>query len=221
MKQTIAVFDFDETLGIGISGLRFFRYFLGKKRFYYFMLHTSFWHFLFVMQWGEQYALNKIFALLLKGQTVAEVTRTAEQFSKEIIPQYLYGKVLQRLKWHQEQEHQIIIISGSLDIYLRPWAEQIKATTLIATKLETTEEGYFTGKIEDQYYSGKAKLRALLELIGQLNNFVCYAYGNSVSDRYILAAADYAYWIRNPEEDIDKALIDPQTQAKWVKNFSI
>lgn len=221
MKEIIAVFDFDETLGIGISGLRFFRYFLGKKRFYFFMLRASLWHLLFVTQNAEHYALNKIFSLLFKNRTVDEVTAIAERFSKEVLPHCLYDKVLERLKWHQAQGHRTIIISGSLDIYLRPLAEYLAVDNLIATQLETTDTGYFTGRIEKHYYVGKNKLHALRELLGNPDAPVAYAYGNSSSDRYILAVADYAYFIRHPADDIDKALVDAQTHQQWMVKYRI
>lgn len=68
MKPTIAVFDFDGTLSNGECGLRFFRYLLGEKRFYHFILRNAFWNLLYLSKLKDEYALNKITSSVFQRQ---------------------------------------------------------------------------------------------------------------------------------------------------------
>lgn len=136
------------------------------------------------------------------------------------MPLHLYEKIIQRLAWHQAQGHRNIIITRSFDIYMNPWAKQAAINDMIATKLEINEKGLFTGKIVNHSYVGEKKVQALHELLGT-DNYTSYAYADSASDRYILAAADYAYWIRNPDEDVESSLVDTKTHKQWKKECGL
>jgi HAD superfamily hydrolase (TIGR01490 family) len=215
MKQTVAVFDFDGTLSSGECGLRFFQYLLGKKHFYGFILRNFFWNLLYLCKLRDEFALNKIISAVFKDKRLEEVAQIANNFSQEIMPRYLYEKMMQRLVWHQVQGHRCIIITRALDIYMQPWAQQVAINEMIATKLEVTGDGFFTGKIANHSFVGEKKLQALYELLGDPADYVVYAYADSDSDKYILAAADYAYWVCDPHAAIDKALVDHKTHNQW------
>ncbi len=221
MRQPIAVFDFDGTLSDGVCGLRFFRYLLGDIGYCQFIFRNAFWSLLFLSRLSDEYALNKMVSSVFKGRKLEELTQIADEFSKEIMPHHLYDKIVQRLVWHKEQGHRNIIITRSLDLYMKPWGKQIEIHDMIATKLEVTDEGLLTGNIANHSFVGEKKLLALKELLRNQEHGTLYAYGDSTSDRYILAAADYAYWIRNPEDHVDLSLVDPLTHAQWKKNYKL
>jgi len=222
MKQTVAVFDFDGTLSNGECGPRFFRFFLGKKRYHLMAVLNTFWILLYLAKLGDEYAMNKVLTSVFKGKKYNELLEIAHTFSKEVMPHYIYDNIMQRLYWHQKQNHRCIIVTRSLELYMKPWGEHVAINDIIATKLEVTENGLFTGKIANHSYVGEKKLNALRALIGSEQNYITYAYGDSsTGDKYILAAADYAYWIRDPKEPIDKSLLDPKTHQQWKKECNM
>ncbi|MGL5742372.1 MAG: HAD family hydrolase [Legionella sp.] len=217
MKEIVAIFDFDGTLSSGSSGLRFFRYLLGKKTYSHIMKRNFFWNLLYLSTWGNRYALNKITRSIFRDKSHEEILHYAEKYSKKIMPKFHYEQIMQRLDWHQKQGHRIILITGALDIYITPWAKQVEIKEVFATRLEVSSEGLLTGNIENGIYLGKNKLSALQKLLGEHENYITYVYADSYSDRFLLAAANYAYWIRDPNESLDKSLLNSKKLQRWKK----
>jgi len=87
----------------------------------------------------------------------------------------------------------VILVSATLECYLRPWAERICADHVIGTQLETDGEGCLTGGISGRNCHGPEKARRLREKISTLDQREVYAYGNSIGDRELLEIADHAF----------------------------
>lgn len=106
---------------------------------------------------------------------------------------------VKRVAWHAKQGHTIVIVSGTLEplasaaalsLVLRLSVSGI--TSLIgacATKLEDVE-GRWTGRISGEAMFGEAKARAVERIASEmkLDLTKCYAYGDSVDDRWLLEA---------------------------------
>jgi HAD superfamily hydrolase (TIGR01490 family) len=122
------------------------------------------------------------------------------------------GDGINRVVWHAGQGHAIVLVSGTLE----PLAEEVArsleaelaargllvAIRVYATRLEETE-GRWTGRIVDEAMCGEAKARAVraaaLEL--KLDLASCYAYGDSVDDRWMLEAVGRPVVV-NPREEL-------------------
>jgi HAD superfamily hydrolase (TIGR01490 family) len=108
-----------------------------------------------------------------------------------------FGDGLERVAWHARQGHTIALVSGTLDPLAQETARAIEAelaargmpvpVRVCATRLEE-EEGRWTGRIVGEAMFGHAKARAAKRLAEemQLELADCYAYGDSVNDRYLL-----------------------------------
>jgi len=100
--------------------------------------------------------------------------------------------------WHAKQGHEIVLISGTLEPLARGAARAMEAELaargiavtirVIATRLEE-RDGKFTGKVLGEAMFGKAKARAAKRLAEemQLDLGRCYAYGDSLNDRWLIA----------------------------------
>ena len=51
---------------------------------------------------------------------------------------HINQKVLDRLLWHKAQGHTIVVVSGGLGIYIRPFMQQFGIDTILAVELEST-----------------------------------------------------------------------------------
>ncbi len=51
---------------------------------------------------------------------------------------------MERIEWHKEQGHEVVIVSASIECWLKPWCEQNKLN-LIGTKMKM-EDSKVTGK---------------------------------------------------------------------------
>jgi HAD superfamily hydrolase (TIGR01490 family) len=127
-----------------------------------------------------------------------ELQQEAERFAALTLPGLLRQEALQRFDWHKKHGHRCVVISASLDIYVRPWALQARFDDVIATHLETREDGRVTGKLLGGNCFGIEKVRRLDALLGARSGYTLYAYGDSRGDKELLSAADYAYYRQFP-----------------------
>lgn len=193
-RPIVAVFDFDGTLTRSDSFLAFLRQSVGIGRFWLGMVV------LFPALLG--YALRLIpnwrakeivLAYFLKGQSLEVVQQWGRRFARQGIAPLLRPEALHRLRWHQEQEHQTLVISASLMVYLQPWVEQMGIDAVAGTEL-VVEADRVTGKIQGNNCYGPEKVARLRDLLGDPRQFYLYAYGDSRGDRELLAIADAPHY---------------------------
>ena len=143
-------------------------------------------------------AKERVLVRCLAGVRLDELQQEAERFVAYVLPGLLRHEAMQRLDWHKRQGHRCVVISASLDIYVRTWAERAGFDEVIATHLETREDGRITGKLSGGNCFGIEKTRRLEALLGARDGYTLYAYGDSRGDRELLALADYAYYREFP-----------------------
>lgn len=193
-RPIVAVFDFDGTLTRSDSLLAFLRQSVGIGRFWLGMIV------LFPALLG--YALRLIpnwrakeivLTYFLKGQSLEVVQQWGRQFARQGIAPLLRPAALHRLRWHQEQGHQTLVISASLMVYLQPWVDQMGIDAVAGTEL-VVEADRVTGKIQGNNCYGPEKVARLRHLLGDPRQFYLYAYGDSRGDRELLAIADAPHY---------------------------
>jgi HAD superfamily phosphoserine phosphatase-like hydrolase len=103
---------------------------------------------------------------------------------------------MEKINWHKEMRHELVLLSASPYEWIEPWAKAVGFDRIICTKIEVIN-GKITGKIhphENCY--GKKKLAFLRNEISDLESYYVYAYGDSKSDIYVLNIADEAFYRR-------------------------
>ncbi|MGD1914548.1 MAG: HAD-IB family hydrolase [Rivularia sp. (in: cyanobacteria)] len=212
----IAVFDFDNTLTKRDSLLPFLRITLGRARFFWGMLLMSSvltaYALKLIPNWRAKEAVLTHF---LSGIKTEKLNRLAENFAVKEIPKLLRSEAVQRLRYHQEQGHYIILVSASLEAYLIPWANIIGIDRVIGTKLET-QSNILTGRIQGKNCYGLEKVERLTEVLGDLSQYCIYAYGDSRGDREMLNAATFAYY----RKFHDTKEVEPQgAKPRWERGL--
>lgn len=191
---TVAVFDFDGTLTNRDSLLPFLRMVVGPLRFWWGMFILSpvlVGHVLHLVQnwWAKEVVLT----YFLAGLTEEQLQQLGQSFAVQKIPKLLRPEALQRLRWHQEQGHQIVLLSASLEAYLLPWAQTMGFDQVIGTQLEV-QSGLLTGRILGKNCYGIEKIGRLRALLEELTRYSIYAYGDSQGDRHLLDCVNYPYY---------------------------
>jgi phosphatidylglycerophosphatase C len=193
-QPVVAVFDFDGTLTRQDTLLPFLQQVVGRWQFYWGLFIMSpvliGYAFRLIPNWWAKEALLTYF---LGGKQENRLNKIAQYFADEIIPKLLRPEAINRLRWHQEQKHLTILLSASLEIYLLPWAKNMGFDEVLGTQL-TTEDSCYTGCLLSQNCYGQEKIRRLKALLGDLNQYCIYAYGDSQGDLHILNVANYAYY---------------------------
>lgn len=137
---------------------------------------------------------NQAKAIMLKSlfakQEVEEVEKLGKEFAASYVPHVLREKGLQRIKWHKDQGHWCIMVSASLDVYLKPIAHELGFDDLLCTRMHK-EGPVYTGAIEGFNCRREEKVRLVKRLIGEsaCSTSDIYVYGDSKGDKEMLAMA--------------------------------
>lgn len=193
MKPIVAAFDFDGTLSAGVSGLRFFRQLLGGPGYAWFFVRC----FPELVSYGRRIrheaSLDRINRHVFAGRRASEVELAAEFFWKHTLPQSLLSEPMRRLHAHVARGERCIIVSRGYEAYLRPWAQSVGVTDVIATRLTVGTDGRLTGEMPDASCDGALKCERLNRLLGDRAAYEVHAYGDGPGDFAMLASADRAF----------------------------
>jgi HAD superfamily phosphoserine phosphatase-like hydrolase len=128
------------------------------------------------------------------------------------MPVPLYPQAVERVAWHADRGHLVVIVSGTLETLAERAARSLEAALLgqaltskirvCATRLEEKNERW-TGRIVGEAMFGEAKARALRRIAAEadLDLQRCFAYGDSASDRWMLEAVGKPAAV-NPSNDL-------------------
>lgn len=198
---TVAAFDFDGTLTYVDSLFPFLHTVVGTYRFTRNLATLA--PILFAYKSGRlsnDEAKQQVLMHFLAGQEFVNLEQIGGRFIQYRLPYLLRRSALQRLAWHQRQNHPCILVSASLELYLKPWANKMGFTGVLGSCLELTTAGLVTGRLNGKNCYGEEKPRRLAELLGERRDYRLYAYGDSRGDQALLDYADYAYYRRFPTE---------------------
>ncbi|MGB7413524.1 MAG: HAD-IB family phosphatase, partial [Thermosynechococcaceae cyanobacterium] len=122
-QSVVAVFDFDHTLTERDSLMPFLQMVAGRWRFLWGLLRTSpalvGYTLKLLPNWR---AKETVLAHFLAGLTTEQLQTLGQRFAVQKIPKLLKAEAVERLRWHQSQGHQTIVVSASLEVYLAPFA---------------------------------------------------------------------------------------------------
>jgi HAD superfamily hydrolase (TIGR01490 family) len=144
-----------------------------------------------------------------------------------------YPEAVERVAWHAERRHLIVIVSGTLEFLAERAARELEAELrarglactirVCATRLEE-KQGRWTGRIMGEAMFGEAKARAVRRVGAEANLDLrrCFAYGDSSSDKWMIEAAGKPAAV-NPSNDLARiARRNDWAVLRWgaEKNFT-
>jgi HAD superfamily hydrolase (TIGR01490 family) len=123
-------------------------------------------------------------------------------------------EALERMAWHAERGHAILLVSGTLQALAMNAAAALEAHLaaggvratigVYATRLES-RNGLWTGRIAGEAMYGEAKARAI-KVIAASRSFdleKCFVYGDSANDRWMLECVGRPVAV-NPSNDLTR-----------------
>lgn len=206
--QNLALFDFDGTLYNQDSFTGFIFYALQKQ-------HIA-KRGLKILPWINAYYLKlyppdkmraRLFYTMFKQQNFVHIQHLAQQYAETLVHQ-LNQKMLLQLRHHQQQGDRVILVSASVDLYLKPLCEALNIE-LICTETEV-KSLLLTGRYTTYDCSSEQKRLRVLAYC-QLNNYTSiYAYGNSHEDQALLSLAHFPFMVGR---DSHLPIITPKQSA--------
>lgn len=144
---------------------------------------------------SSQRSRDSLKALVLRdlfaGYDAPTLDEIGRGFAFEIVQRHLRADMVQRADWHRTQGHDLVIVSASLGVYLRPIAEHLRFDDVLCTELEVGADGVLTGEMAGANVRGIEKARRLDRYLSDEPATV-WAYGDSSGDRELWARADHA-----------------------------
>lgn len=190
----VAAFDFDGTLVRGDSLRPFMVALLGPARFTAVLARAAPGMGRGYRHGGRDQAKAALLARALAGVDADRAHAVGAGFGATLATR-VKPALTERLAWHRDQGHRLILVSASLDLYLDEFGRRMGFHRVIATRLATSGTGpgaVLTGALLGANVRAgekEARLRA------ELGSAPCdlWAYGDSAGDREMLAMADHPY----------------------------
>ena len=191
--MSIAFFDFDGTISDKDSMVEFIKFAVGKYRYYYGLLKLSPTLVLYSLSIiSNNIAKEKLLSNYFKGWYVEEFERLAEKYSESALNQIIKPSAIEKIKWHQEQGHKVVVVSASIDSWLKKWCDHYQIE-LIATQLEF-KNGKLTGRFSTKNCYGIEKVNRIKTQFDLTKFEQIYAYGDSAGDKEMLAISTHPYY---------------------------
>ena len=97
---------------------------------------------------------------------------------------------------HQALGHNTIILTASIENWVRPFADALGIKHVQGTIIEVSEDGIITGKFLSKNCYGAEKVERLKALFPHRSDYKLISYGDSRGDDELLAYSDEKYFRR-------------------------
>ncbi|PZA00031.1 HAD family hydrolase [Gammaproteobacteria bacterium 2W06] len=126
------------------------------------------------------------------GMTDEAFRALGRDYALNHLDRLLRPQARQRLDWHRQAGHRVIVISASVREWIQPWTDSL-GIELLATELER-RNGRLTGELDGPNCRGAEKVVRLQSLLDPADYHPIHAYGDTDGDTEMLALADHAVY---------------------------
>lgn len=141
---------------------------------------------------------------LCRGWRSDQVSQIVRETLHDLINPYVYAEAAALIDEHRAAGRDVVVVSTSGEEMVRPIAELLGVTDVIATRM-VIEDGRYTGEVA-YYAAGPAKAEAVRTLAKERDYDLatCYAYSDSISDLPLLEAVGRPTTV-NPDRAMRRA----------------
>lgn len=192
-NRALALFDFDGTITTRDTFIEFIIYSAGTLRFLTgFTLLSPILLAYKAKLLANSKAKEKVLTWFFKGWSYDTFLTKGNRFCENILPGLIRPAAAERLKWHKEQGHRIIIVTASVQEWVQPWCEA-NSYEILATGIGI-QENKLTGKLSTPNCYGPEKVNRIKKHLDLTAYDTIYAYGDTKGDREMLAIAGKKYY---------------------------
>ena len=139
-------------------------------------------------------AKERVLARVLRGRDAGQLTEHGERYAARLRTE-IRPETLERIEFHRDAGHELVIVSASLVYYLRPIAAELGFHDVIGVEMVVGDQGVLTGSLSRPNVRAEQKATRLREWWGDRPATELWAYGNSAGDEALLAMADHPTWV--------------------------
>lgn len=176
---TVHAFDFDGTLTCKDTFLEFIIYDKGMARFLWGFMVNSPWIVLMLLRLYPNWkAKERVFSHFYKGTPLADFDRRCRKFGASKKSRIMRPAGLKCVAQALEAGQRVLVVSASIENWVRAFFMPQPATGRFLTK---------------NCY-GQEKVRRVMQLLPQRDNYILVAYGDSRGDKELLDYADVRHY---------------------------
>lgn len=189
-KYTIAAFDFDDTITKKCTFVDIIIHAKGYKKFLLGMSLLLPDVVLYKLGLMSNYLIKKkMFTHFFAGINKEDYFSLCKNYSLNKIDTIVQEKAREKITWHKTQGHKLLIVTASMEDWIKPWAIENGFEDVISTKPEIINDK-LTGDFLTKNCFGKEKVIRLKEKYPNREEYYLYAYGDSEGDKELLMFAD-------------------------------
>lgn len=195
-KRTIAVFDFDGTITTRDTFIDLLIRTFGAMRFVVGCVRLA--PVLVMYKLGlisNNVAKERLFSYFFSAMDANTFRNHCDDYSLNRIDRITSRACLERIEWHKDQGHELVIVSASVEDWIRPWASRNLFNRVIATRAET-KQGQLTGRFATENCYAGQKVERFLAEYPEKKSYYLYFYGDSRGDVEMVQLADAGSMVR-------------------------
>jgi len=206
VSKVAAFFDVDGTL-VDSTIAHYFRYFMFRRlppwraRLWYagFLVRCGYYMALDRVDRGR---LNVVFYRNYAELPVDEITSQAADCYREFIVPRRFVEAWDSIDEHRRRDHEIVLVTGSIDFIIAPLATAIGASGVLAAGLEQ-RNGRFTGELTGPPVGAEEKARQMSQYAAAngIDLAQSHAYGDSSADLPMLETVGFPHAV-NPDRKL-------------------
>lgn len=188
--KTLYALDFDGTITNCDTLLAFIRYERGTWGLLSVMLrHLPQLILMKLHKYANERVKQQVFSHCFRGMSLSQFDTDCQQFASSH-QHILRPAAIQTIQKAISEGHQVVIISASIDNWVRPFVPQAE---VLGTQIEV-KEGKLTGRFLTPNCYGAEKVRRLRTRFPDYQNAYLIAYGDSRGDYQLLASANESHY---------------------------
>lgn len=193
MTKELALFDFDGTITTKDTLFDFIEFAVGKPGFYWGMLVVSPVLVAFAIKLlRNDVAKQKFLGHFFKGWSRQKFEEAGARYINERLDDILRPKAMEKLRWHKAQGHRVVLVSASIDSWIKGFCQR-EGIELLSTKM-AEKDGFLLGRFDGANCHGQEKVNRIEGLLSLSEYDVVHAYGDSSGDKQMLAIADKPHY---------------------------
>jgi HAD superfamily hydrolase (TIGR01490 family) len=153
-----------------------------------------------VAEMVDRRTFNELLFSSYAGMSEDRLVLLADEVFDKVIKPSMYRSALDLIQKSRDAGHEIVLVSGTLDVILRLVADHIGGATIIGNRLEM-KTGIATGKLLKPVIAGPEKARIIREHARKNAHDLddCFAFSDSYSDLPMLSVVGHPAAV-NPDK---------------------
>jgi len=188
MEMKVVAFDFDETLTVRDTVVPFMRQIAGRAAFVGICIR-NFIEIVGLVRRRDRDSVKELFVSeVFTGKQVDLVEHLGHMYAMKVVGSHMRSDTMERLRWHQEQGHVVVLVSASLSPYLHAVGDLLEVDAVLCTELQH-ENGMYSGFLDGSNCRGQEKVKRIQAWMidaGCNDQDLQFAYGDSAGDDALL-----------------------------------